>query len=668
MKKNIRSKAFTLIELLAVIIILGILVLIATPAITEYINNSKKNTFLTTAHQYISAVRTKINELELPINSADEVYYIPIKCIDIERGSNPYGKWDSAYVVVTLDANNYYYYFAGRSENGYGTLLTHEDLLTKDYVRPDTMTIDTKVGIGERNTISVLEDDCNTINKVKLRSYISEKSTLYGDVFKKGIDDKKEYEEAYKNAVITDNSCFAFNKTTGAITNYYSHEGNDINNPECSKDVVIPRVIDDKTVTEIAASAFKNKGLTSLLLADTIVKIGASAFGYNNLTKLTLPSSVMTIGNESFRYTNKLTEVRILGKNQTADFTSYGNYIFTWETGHNDAKSIIWDFMECIAFNMGTKTIGAYYETERSHPEGEACPKDVIIPDQIMGINVEAIGANAFEGKNITSVKLPTHLKTISNYAFRTNKLTSLTIPNGVTSIGYAAFGYNNLTTLTIPSSVMTIGNEAFRYTNKLTRVEMQGKNSSADFTSYGSNMFTWDTGHDNAKSIIWESTTCFNFNPANKTIGKYYDNEKNNSSNPACPKDVVIPDQIMGINVEAIGANAFEGKNITSVKLPTHLKTISNYAFRTNKLTSLTIPNGVTSIGYAAFGYNNLTTLTIPSSVMTLGNEVFRYTNKLTRVEMIGKNSSADFTSYGSYMFTWDTGHSDAKSIIWNP
>ena len=80
----------------------------------------------------------------------------------------------------------------------------------------------------------------------------------------------------------------------------------------------------------------------------------------------------------------------------------------------------------------------------------------------------------------------------------------SITFPNNLTKIGYGAFGYNALTSLVIPSSVMTLGNEAFRYENKLTRVEIKGKAGESDFTSYGTNMFTWDTGYSNAKSIIW--------------------------------------------------------------------------------------------------------------------------------------------------------------------
>jgi hypothetical protein len=75
----------------------------------------------------------------------------------------------------------------------------------------------------------------------------------------------------------------------------------------------------------------------------------------------------------------------------------------------------------------------------------------VIIPSVIDGYTVSAIADEAFKGLKITSVSIPSTVKSIGWFSFLDCiSLTAAVIPDSVTSIGYEAFsGAKNLTVYT---------------------------------------------------------------------------------------------------------------------------------------------------------------------------------------------------------------------------
>ena len=71
-----RKNAFTLIELLAVIVVLAIIALIATPIVMNTIEKSKKGAAERSADNYIDAVETTVATKRLDGNILEGTYTI----------------------------------------------------------------------------------------------------------------------------------------------------------------------------------------------------------------------------------------------------------------------------------------------------------------------------------------------------------------------------------------------------------------------------------------------------------------------------------------------------------------------------------------------------------------------------------------------------------------
>ena len=87
--------------------------------------------------------------------------------------------------------------------------------------------------------------------------------------------------------------------------------------------------------------------------------------------------------------------------------------------------------------------------------------EDIVLPYEINGIPVVAIGNSAFDGNNVVkTIKASKTLTAINYYAFANSSLTSLVAPS-LTHIGEGAFSDCPLTTLVAPA-LTSIGDYAF--------------------------------------------------------------------------------------------------------------------------------------------------------------------------------------------------------------
>lgn len=136
------KKAFTLTELLAVIVILGVLLGIAVPQVTKYITKSRKESFVSAGKLFIEAVRNDATSemYALPINSND-VTIVTLDKADFEKasGKSSFGGkyiYNKSYVAIinigTGVDPEYKYYFAVQDTKDYAIALTEETKVSVD--------------------------------------------------------------------------------------------------------------------------------------------------------------------------------------------------------------------------------------------------------------------------------------------------------------------------------------------------------------------------------------------------------------------------------------------------------------------------------------------------------------------------------------------------------
>ena len=333
-------------------------------------------------------------------------------------------------------------------------------------------------------------------------------------------------------------------------------------------------------ITSIPESVLQNAGLTHLKLGSSITSIGANAFKGNSLTTITIPANVTAIGDNAFSQNSFADSSAITIEGNTTNVIDRFNERWTIigfpGSGpiYVEPRPVATD-ASCFTFDSTTGTITAYKTTT-------ACPKDVVIPDEINDVPVTKIGASAFRSKSLISVFIPYGIEeiqdgTASAGAFTSNvNLKSITFentksnPSHLKKIGRSAFrsastSYKLTGTLTIPASVETIGASAFYYSKYSSLIIENTSSKKSKLTTIENNAFAVASG----------------------------------------VKEALTGELIIPASVTTIGDYAFRYQHLTSLIFEdedtedghSKLTKISINAFQNNELTTLTIPASVTSI-----------------------------------------------------------------------
>jgi len=185
-------------------------------------------------------------------------------------------------------------------------------------------------------------------------------------------------------------------------------------------DVVIPSRLFETEITVIGNNAFKNMGITSVVIPEEVLDIGVGAFSGNKLEKVTFGS--------------KLT--RILGGTQegqkevTDEGAFEGNHSLTEVIFPNSLVEIgARAFKDCALINV---KFGATLSASR----------------------LAIIHESAFRNNKLTELNLPPELKAIHRYAFNNNQISTVQIPGKVELLYQGSFTSNPLATLIIPASL----------------------------------------------------------------------------------------------------------------------------------------------------------------------------------------------------------------------
>ncbi len=229
-----KIKGFTLVELLAVIVILAVILIIAMPKISDVIKNSKKASFEATAKTVASQAEKKKMEKEILEDTGS------ISCSDIVKlNDSDYGSCS-----ITFDGNTAKVRITGKGKfDGLKVVNATKDSATAFY-----------------DTTKYTDENCFVVSNGIITDYKNPTTAL--NIIMDVLVDK----------------VYAVPEPTGLSTDRV------YDSDKCPRDVVIPEEINGVTITGIGKHAFAMDDIYTIDIPVTITSLSDAMFkyGYSN--------------------------------------------------------------------------------------------------------------------------------------------------------------------------------------------------------------------------------------------------------------------------------------------------------------------------------------------------------------------------------------------------
>ena len=334
------------------------------------------------------------------------------------------------------------------------------------------------------------------------------------------------------------------------------------------------------SITYIGDEAFKDcNGLTSISIPYNVSHIGWYSFaGCSGLSSITIPSNIQSVGPLAFSDCNNITSVTMLSETPT--------YIERVFMNVNNANLYV---------PYGCKSVyesAPHWNVFQEIIESAIPSPNIVFADtNVKALCVANWDTNGDGELSEAEAAAVTDLGTVFKNNTTITSFDELAYFTGLTSIGeYAFSGCSNLTVVSIPSSMASIGQNAFMGCNGLSAVNI------TDLTAWCNISF----------GSAWA-------NPVSLAAHLYVNGEE--------LTELDFPD-----GLTSIGQYSFQGCiGLTSLTIPTTVKTIGASAFRGSGLTSVSVPDNVTTLGNCSFaGCPNLTSAYVGSGVSSYDGSCF--------------------------------------------